>query len=275
MDAKIQQRRSMEVDLRRALAEGQFELHYQPLINVEKNTINGFEALLRWKHPDQGLPSFPLRFHSARGGNRPHQSAWRVGSSDLPAWRPLPGLKHIQVAVNLSPVQFRTKKLLAKALGALAASGLSPRRLELDITEGVLLVEQKSTFFFRCCMTCARWASAIALDDFGTGYSSLGPSAVLSLRQDQDRWVPSIREFGHGATTALLPFWAITRALAQSLGMMTTAEGVETADQLKLIRARRAAARLRAICSAPRGPPRKSRNFSELQTAPSGLTHLA
>jgi diguanylate cyclase (GGDEF)-like protein len=229
MDARLQQRRLMELDLRCALAEGQFELHYQPLINVEKNTINGFEALLRWKHPNQGYipPSDFIPLAEEIGLINP-LGEWILQNACMEAatWP-----EEIQVAVNISPVQFRTKKLLATVLSALAASGLSPRRLELEITEGVLLVEQKSTLSMLHDLRAL--GVRIVMDDFGTGYSSLG--YLQSFPFDKIKIDGSfIRNSGTG-TTALAIIRAIT-GLGTSLGMMTTAEGVETADQLKLIR---------------------------------------
>lgn len=229
MDARMQQRRSMEMDLRRALAEGEFELHYQPLINVEQDTINGFEALLRWKHPDLGyIPPCDFIPLAEEIGLINPLGEWILLKACMEAatWP-----DEIQVAVNLSPVQFRTKKLLATVLRALAASGLSPRRLELEITEGVLLVEQESTLSMLHDLRAL--GVRIAMDDFGTGYSSLG--YLQSFPFDKIKIDGSFIRSAGNEMTALAIIRAIT-GLGTSLGMMTTAEGVETADQLKLIR---------------------------------------
>jgi diguanylate cyclase (GGDEF)-like protein len=229
MDARMQQRRSMELDLRRALAERQFELHYQPLISVEKNAVTGFEALLRWKHPDQGYipPSDFIPLAEEIGLINP-LGEWilQEACTEAATWP-----EDIHVAVNLSPVQFRSKKLLATVLSALAVSGLSPRRLELEITEGVLLVEQESTLSMLHDLRAL--GVRIAMDDFGTGYSSLGYLQIFPF--DKIKIDSSFIRNSAKETTALAIIRAIT-GLSTSLGMMTTAEGVETADQLKLIR---------------------------------------
>ena len=170
MDAKMQQRRSLELDLRRAFAERQFELHYQPLISVERNAVTGFEALLRWKHPDHGyIPPSDFIPPAEEIGLINPLGDWilQKACTDAVTWP-----EDIHVAVNLSPVQFRGKRLLTTVLSALEISGLSPRRLELEITEGVLLVEQDSTL--STLHDLRTLGVRIAMDDFGTGYSSLG-----------------------------------------------------------------------------------------------------
>ena len=230
MDARVQERRQLELDLRGALARGEFELYYQPLVDARSEEVLGFEALLRWKHPLRGMVP-PLDFIplAEEIGLIVPLGEWiiRTACAEAAKWP-----KPIKLAVNLSPAQFRSRTLAHVVVSALAESGVSPFRLELEITESVLLANNEATLetlhHLRSLGVC------IAMDDFGTGYSSL--SYLRSFPFDKikiDRsFVKEINET-QGAS-------AIVKAVAGlglSLGMVTTAEGVETEEQLRQVRA--------------------------------------
>ena len=230
MDAAMQARRVLELDLRAALVNGEFELHYQPVVNIATRQVTGFEALLRWRHPQRGLVSpadfIPL---AEELGLIVPIGEWvlRHACGDAASW-PDP----ITVAVNLSPVQFKSARLSETVMLALASSGLSPHRLELEITEGVLLVEHETTL--AVLHQLRTLGVRIAMDDFGTGYSSL--SYLRSFPFDK---IKIDRSFIQNMAQDESSF-AIVRAvvgLSGRLGMATTAEGVETAEQLDSVRA--------------------------------------
>ncbi len=230
MDAWVQARRKRENDLREALMRGEFALAYQPQVDAATNQICGFEALLRWHHPVEGLISpdefIPLAEETGLIGPI---GAWvlRQACAEAAGW---PGA--LRVAVNLSPIQFRKRDLVNSVRSALQASGLTPERLELEITEGVLLAENEANLAMLHELRAL--GVRIAMDDFGTGYSSL--SYLRSFPFDKikiDRsFVSQIGESAH--CTAIVR--AVT-GLAASLGIVTTAEGVETAAQLAHLRA--------------------------------------
>ena len=169
MDAAMQARRQLELDLRAALVNGEFELHYQPIVGIATQEVTGFEALLRWRHSERGLVSpgsfIPL---AEEVGLIVPIGEWvlRQACGDAASWP-----DDITVAVNLSPAQFKSARLAETVLLALAASGLQPHRLELEITEGVLLVEHETTL--AVLHQLRSLGVKIAMDDFGTGYSSL------------------------------------------------------------------------------------------------------
>ncbi len=227
MDEAMQTRRALELDLRRALAENQFEVFYQPLMHT--GGIAGFEALLRWRHPARGLVGpadfIPLAEEIGLIGAI---GAWVLdrACADARSW---PG--SLKVAVNLSPVQFQTRSLAEDVTHALSASGLDPCRLELEITESVLI--QDGDAALNTLHTLRALGIRIAMDDFGTGYSSLSylrrfPFDKIKIDQS---FVKGICEQDDCLT--------IVRAvigLGRSLGMSVNAEGVETAEQLGLLR---------------------------------------
>jgi diguanylate cyclase (GGDEF)-like protein len=230
MDAQMQVRRALEDDLRKALPAGEFELHYQPVVDLKSNDISGFEALIRWGHPENGLIP-PARFISLAEeiGFIVPLGEWAIRQACAAAaqW---PG--KLKVAVNLSPVQFRGPGLVEVVVGALAASGLPAERLELEITENILLDDSEATL--ATLYQLRALGVRIALDDFGTGYASL--SYLQSFPFDKikiDRsFVKDIAE-GVGSLNIVR---AVT-AMATGLGMTTTAEGVETHEQLEMVRA--------------------------------------
>jgi diguanylate cyclase (GGDEF)-like protein len=229
MDEKMQARRQLEVGLRRALVNEELELHYQPLVNLRDNSLSGFEALLRWRHPALGIIS-PLEFISLaeETGLIVAIGDWviRRACADAAKW---PGDLH--VAVNLSAVQFRDRHLITTVFGALAASQLLPSRLELEITESTLLNKNEGTL--ATLHQLRDFGIRISMDDFGTGYSSL--SYLRSFPFDKIKIDQSfVRDLGRNGDSR-----AIVRAVAglgAALGMATTAEGVETREQLDFVR---------------------------------------
>ena len=232
LDTRALARRSLEIDLRRALAMNEFELHYQPQIDLESGSAVGFEALLRWRHPERGLVSpadfIPL---AEEIGFIVPLGEWvlREACQRAAAWP-----DHVSVAVNVSPAQFEDTARLFKAIShSLAASGLAGSRLEIEITESVLFRNENTVL--GALSEIHALGVRIAMDDFGTGYSSL--SQLHSFPFDKikiDRSFVTDRGGNVESQNAIIR--AIT-ALGVSLGMSTIAEGVETADQLARIRA--------------------------------------
>ena len=186
MDARMQARRRLELDLRQALARGEFELHYQPIVNVEPaDDDRGFEALMRWHHPERGLVS-PAEFIplAEEIGLIVPIGEWvlRQACRDAANWP-----DEIRVAVNLSPVQFKNATLLEAVITALGAEPASPpQRLELEITEGVLLIETRGDAR-ACCISCARSACGSRWTISAPAIPVAELSAQLPVRQDQDR----------------------------------------------------------------------------------------
>ncbi|MEA3066516.1 MAG: hypothetical protein QOJ27_2977 [Sphingomonadales bacterium] len=229
MNARAQQRHQLETDLRRAIAEGEFELHFQPLFDLDTHRIGSFEALLRWNHPRRGQVP-PAEFIPVAEetdlivpiGNWVIQEACRQAR----AWP-----EDVRVAVNVSSVQFRRPGLQNVILQALAASGLEPRRLEVEITESIFLESLDSTLAVLHALRAL--GVRIALDDFGTGYSSL--SYLQSFPFDKIKIDRSFIEQLLTRSGASAIVRAITD-LARALGMETTAEGVEDSEQLALLR---------------------------------------
>jgi diguanylate cyclase (GGDEF)-like protein len=226
-------KRTLEEDLRDALAKGEISLAYQPIVNAATNRITGVEALMRWQHPSRG-PISPTIFIpiAEEAGLIGQLGEWalRQACEDASKW---PG--KLRVAVNVSPIQFTNESLPATVMSALAASGLPPDRLELEITEGVFLGESASTDTMFAALK--EIGVRLALDDFGTGYSSLGylrsaPFDKIKIDQTFVRaaTLPGSR---NGALIAAIV------ALAEALDMETTAEGIEYMDQLHLIRSLR------------------------------------
>jgi diguanylate cyclase (GGDEF)-like protein len=228
MDLQMQTRRIMEQDLRKALPAGEFELYYQPVVNLASNEISGFEALIRWNHPQRGLVSpgtfIPL---AEEIGFIVPLGEWVIREACATAAR-WPG--DARVAINISAVQFRNPGLMQVIIGALATSGLHPTRLEIEITETVLLQNKETTLALLHQLRAL--GVRIALDDFGTGYSSL--TYLQSFPFDKikiDRsFVKDITE-----NTGSLNIVRAVAALASGMGMTATAEGVETREQLDSI----------------------------------------
>jgi diguanylate cyclase (GGDEF)-like protein len=231
MNARREARRSLERDLRSALANGEFELHYQPLLNLERDEVCGFEALLRWTHPERGMVS-PTEFIpvAEETGLIVPIGEWvlRQACSDAAAWP-----SHIKVAVNLSRAQFKCRTLMQTVINALARAGLAAHRLELEITESAMLQDAEGAF--ATLRHLRELGIRIGLDDFGIGYSSL--SNVRKFRFDKIKIDRSfIRDVSGDDVEAI----AVVRSVAQlgfTLGIATTAEGVESQEQLDRVRA--------------------------------------
>ena len=229
MDAKMQLRRKLELDLRGAAVRGEFELHYQPLVHLQTNEVSGFEALLRWRHPTQGLVP-PVEFVplAEEIGLIAQIGAWalRTACAEAAGW---PVDK--RVAVNLSPVQFKHPGLVQDVREALEGSGLGPNRLELEITETSMLEDTEATL--KALNELHALGVRIAIDDFGTGYSSLSYLRRFpfdKIKVDQSL----IRDIAEKEDGALIV--RAVMGLGHSLGMATTVEGVETLDQLEKLR---------------------------------------
>jgi predicted signal transduction protein with EAL and GGDEF domain len=228
MDAKMQERRALEDDLRNALTNNELELHYQPIVGTNDNEICCVEALIRWRHPDRGLlapTSFVGLAEEIGLTIRIGEWALREACQRAAQWP-----EHIAVAVNLSPRQFGDAELLQTVLDTLAETGLAAHRLEVEITETSLLQDSGSTL--ATLYRLRELGICIALDDFGTGYSSLSYLQCFPFdRIKIDRsFIDDIAD-GIGSLS-------IVRAvigLAKNLGMKTTAEGVETQAQVALL----------------------------------------
>ena len=225
MDARMQARRLLELDLRKAVLNKEFELFYQPIVDVATGRIKSCEALIRWHHPERGMVS-PIEFIpiAEETGLIVPVGEWvlRTACAEAAHWP-----REIGVSVNLSPAQFKSRNLVQAVADALEESGLSHDRLELEITELVLLQESEGAF--AVLHQLRKLGIKIAMDDFGTGYSSLG--YLRSFPFDKIKIDQSfIRDLATKEDSV-----AIVRAvvgLSSSLGITTTAEGVETKDQL-------------------------------------------
>ena len=226
----MQARHLMEHDLRNALPAGEFELHYQPVVNLESNEISGVEALIRWRHPEKGIvpPSAFIPVAEEIGFIVP-LGEWviRQACATAAKW---PG--DVRIAVNLSPIQFRNPGFVQVVVGALAASGLAADRLELEITESTLLQDSEATL--STLYQLRALGVRIAMDDFGTGYSSL--SYLQSFPFDKIKIDRSfVKDIVDGVGS--LNIVRAVAAMANGLGMATTAEGVETKEQLETVKA--------------------------------------
>jgi diguanylate cyclase (GGDEF)-like protein/PAS domain S-box-containing protein len=230
MDTRAQARRQLELDMRAGLLRNEFEVYYQPIYHIETLRVVGLEALVRWSHPLRGmiLPAEFIPLAEETGlivslGER----VLRRACQDAAHWS-----QQVAVAVNLSPVQFRYSELVSSVMAALSESGLPARRLELEITESVFLKDSSATL--EVLHRLRGLGIRISMDDFGTGYSSL--SYLRSFPFDKIKIDAS---FVHELTSRDDSI-AIVRAvtgLARSLGITTTAEGVETNEQLVILRA--------------------------------------
>jgi len=228
MDEGARFRLQMEQDMRRALVDGHFELHYQPLVDLSNNKMTGCEALLRWRHPERGMIP-PLDFIPLAEDtgfiNEIGDWVLRTACAEAAAWP-----SHIRLAVNVSPIQLKSPTLALRIATALATSGLAPGRLEIEITEAVLIHDDDSAL--KILHQLHQIGVRIALDDFGTGYSSLSYLKRFPFNKIKiDRCFVSDIEIGGSS--------AIVQAvvnIAAASNMTTTAEGVETGQQQTLLR---------------------------------------
>lgn len=230
MAEAAQRRRSMEIDLRKALHLGQLQLYYQPIVGIDDTRITGYEALMRWQHPSKGL-IMPMDFIPlAEETGLIHEVGTRalnLACQEACTWN-----TEQSVAVNLSPAQFKNRELVNIIKLALDDSGLAPHRLELEITESVLLENSEENI--QTLRALKSLGVGIALDDFGTGYSSLG--YLRSFPFDRIKIDKSfVHEMGN-SREAMSIIRAIT-GISSSLLIKTTAEGVETQEQFALLKA--------------------------------------
>jgi diguanylate cyclase (GGDEF)-like protein len=229
LHVKAEERRVLEMALRQALEKGEMHLEYQPVVVAGSGSLTGFEALLRWTHPELGIVS-PGKFVPLAEDARliVPMGEWvlRQACEEAARW-PSP----TRVAVNVSPEQLHNPAFVSVVTSALANSGLPPERLELEVTEGVFMRE--GTVAVQVLERVLDLGVRLSLDDFGTGYSSLG-----YLARTRFSTIKIDRSFVQGASKGQKEPVAIIRAvvaLAQSLGMATTAEGVETEEEHRLI----------------------------------------
>jgi diguanylate cyclase (GGDEF)-like protein len=229
MDAEMQERHVLELDLRKAIANGEFAVHYQPIVDVASNEVRGFEALVRWKHPERGMISPELFIPVAEEiGLIGALGEWvlKQACRDASVWP-----DDVTVAVNLSAVQFRNPALPLTIVSALGAFNLPAERLELEITETVLLQDDRAVIDMLHQIRAL--GVRISMDDFGTGYSSLG--YLRSFPFDKIKIDRSfISELGK-KDDCLAIIRAVTQ-LGADIGMITVAEGVETREQLDILR---------------------------------------
>jgi diguanylate cyclase (GGDEF)-like protein/PAS domain S-box-containing protein len=230
MDAEVRARRMLEIDLRQAIIDGGFEVYYQPCLDLQDNRITGCEALLRWRHPTRGMIS-PVDFVpiAEETGLINQLGEWvlTTACAEAATWP-----NDVRLAVNVSPVQFKSGTLALKVIAALGASGLAASRLELEITEAVLIRDDDAALAVLHQLRAI--GVRIALDDFGTGYSSLSYLQRFPFDKIKiDRcFVTDIAEPEGSASIVE----AVVN-IAAARRMTTTAEGVETEQQRELLRA--------------------------------------
>jgi EAL domain-containing protein (putative c-di-GMP-specific phosphodiesterase class I) len=228
IEGEIQARQRLEAELRRAVAAEEFELAFQPLVDLRARCFAGCEALLRWRHPTRGVVGPGDFVHLAEeSGLIVQLGAWVLRHACVEAAR---WPEHLKVAVNISPAQLRFGRLVEEVRAALEASGLDPRRLELEVTESVVIDDTEETV--ATLRRLKAMGVSLALDDFGTGYSSLGSL----VRFPFDR-VKIDRSFvaGLGERADCTAIVRAVTGLCATLGLATTAEGIETAEQLKML----------------------------------------
>jgi diguanylate cyclase (GGDEF)-like protein len=256
---QAKERNALHIELRNALASKAFEVHYQPVVDIATRSTVGMEALVRWQHPLRGLvpPNEFIALAEETGLiDALGELVLRNACRDATTWP-----ADIKVAVNLSPVQFRNGGIVATVSRILAETGLAPQRLELEITESVLLNEQEGNVGALHALRAL--GVGIALDDFGTGYSSLSYLTKFPLDKIKiDRsFVAGMSERDECAAIVC----AIGN-LGRSLSVITTAEGVETEEQLELVRAAGFAQAQGYYFSRPQ--PLRKLDFSGFAAAP-------
>jgi diguanylate cyclase (GGDEF)-like protein len=229
MEEAAQEQRALELDLREALAGNQFELHFQPLVDLRTGSVTTCEALLRWRHPKRGnVPPAIFIPVAEETGLIIELGEWTLQRACIEAATWPQGVK---VAVNLSPVQFKDRSLVLHVASALAKSGLHAQRLEVEITERVLLEESDATL--AAMEQLKKLGVGISLDDFGTGYSSLNYLRKFpfdKIKIDQS----FVRDLGGDRDAQ--PIIGAVASLGTGLNKVVVAEGIETENQMKLVR---------------------------------------
>jgi EAL domain-containing protein (putative c-di-GMP-specific phosphodiesterase class I) len=230
MSLELEARNTLESDLREAIAHDQLELHYQPVFDIKTGNRHDLEALVRWRHPDKGLipPDQFIPLAEETGLIVP-LGEWvlRRACRDATSWP-----SDVKVAVNLSAVQFKQAELFDVIMSVLSEAGLPPERLELEITESVLLEREAENYAFM--QRLKKIGISFALDDFGTGHSSL--SCLTAFPFDKIK----IDKSFIGSLTENYKSSAIVSSivtLARGLDISVTAEGVETHEQFEMLRA--------------------------------------
>jgi diguanylate cyclase (GGDEF)-like protein len=228
MDARVKARNTLEFELREAIKCGQFELHYQPVVNLRDGTITSCEALLRWDHPERGL-ILPEKFIpiAEETGLINQLGEWvlRTACAEAMTWP-----DNIKIAVNVSPVQFKNQALALTVTDALAESGLPARRLELEITETAIIHDERATLVKIAQLR--EMGVQIALDDFGTGYSSL--SYLQRIPFDKIKIDQSFIKNVVDNDLSLAIVQAVI-TVAKACNVITVAEGVETRQQKEML----------------------------------------
>jgi EAL domain-containing protein (putative c-di-GMP-specific phosphodiesterase class I) len=230
MDEELRTRRMLQLDLAEALARREFELHFQPIVDLATHRTLGAEALLRWRHPKHGL-IMPGSFITLAEeiGLISHIGGWIMEEACRCAveWP-----DDIKVAVNVSTLQIQGGSLIASTLSALAKSGLSPHRLEIELTESALLRNDADTI--STLQQLKKLGVAVVLDDFGTGFSSLTYLRMFPFDKIKiDRTFVSEMSTNHECAAIV----AAVVNLARGIDMIATAEGVETREQVSMLRA--------------------------------------
>jgi diguanylate cyclase (GGDEF)-like protein len=228
LEARARARHLLELELRQTVAERGFEIHYQPIVDLRSELVAGCEALIRWRHPERGfVPPGEFIPIAEDIGLIDEIGEWVLNTacSEAASWP-----SHIRIAVNVSPTQFRSRTLALKVAAALARSGLSSNRLELEITEAVLIQDHEAAI--ETLDQLRALGVSVALDDFGTGYSSLSylhrfPFDKIKIDRS---FISNLSE------DKSLPILQAALGIAASQKMITTAEGVETEAQRRLLR---------------------------------------
>jgi EAL domain-containing protein (putative c-di-GMP-specific phosphodiesterase class I) len=227
----IKSRRQIELDLRNAIARGQFQINYQPLVDLAENRINTCEALLRWNHPERGwVPPDKFIPIAEEIGFITQLGEYVLENAALQC---LKWPSHMRVAVNVSSIQFQQSNVVEVISKILRKTGLNPGRLEVEVTESCMLEDVEGTN--ETLLKLARMGVRISLDDFGTGFSSL--SYLHALPLDKVKIDRAFIENIHYDNKSLVLLEGITK-LSHSLGLKVVVEGIETVDQLSLLQER-------------------------------------
>lgn len=230
MQAATVKKLQLTKELRRALEKDEFEVYYQPIIDLKRNRISGFEALIRWHHPEQGLVS-PATFIPCLEETGLIVGVGRLvlekACRQLTSWQ-AQGFPHLTISVNLSALQLRHESIVSEIRSVLEASGLSPAQLKLELTESLIIDQPEETI--ELINKLRQWGIQFSLDDFGTGYSSL--SYLQQFPVDNLKIDRAFVNLLESSQQKLEIIRAIVN-LGQALGMSITVEGIETASQLK------------------------------------------